>query len=74
MSAKWTEQELDELFEFSSGKSITPGGEGAYPAFGLERSYWMFGREPFRLGNNCRQSWGLLRVNRNQQVPILGFG
>lgn len=34
MSANWAEQELDQLFEFSSGKSIAPGGDGAHPVFG----------------------------------------
>jgi len=34
MSNEWTERELDELFDLSSGKSITPGAEGQYPAFG----------------------------------------
>lgn len=34
MSKQWAERELDQLFEFSSGKSIAPGGDGAYPVFG----------------------------------------
>ena len=34
MSTDWKERELDDLFYFSSGKSITPGGDGAYPVFG----------------------------------------
>lgn len=34
MTAEWQDQELGALFEFSSGKSIAPGGDGLYPAFG----------------------------------------
>jgi type I restriction enzyme S subunit len=34
MSTDWKKRELNELFSFSSGKSITPGGDGQYPAFG----------------------------------------
>lgn len=42
MSA-WSEIELDKLFDFSSGKSIVPGGDGAFPAFG---SNGLIGRSP----------------------------
>jgi len=34
MTKDWQELELGALFDFSSGKSITPGGDGLYPAFG----------------------------------------
>src|SRR5690349_9657459 len=34
MKPDWTEYQLKELFELSSGKSIKPDGDGTYPAFG----------------------------------------
>lgn len=46
MSSQWKEWALADLFEFSSGKSIAPGGDGAFPAYG---SNGLIGRSPASL-------------------------
>lgn len=46
MNSEWMERTLADLFEFSSGKSIAPGGDGAFPAYG---SNGLIGRSPTSL-------------------------